>query len=71
MSVGSTPDGVAIDGTNAFVANELSGTVTVIDPRTSRKRGHAVVPSGARHPVSLTPLIAPLPGGGTNRPPTR
>ena len=65
MSVGSTPDGVAIDGTNAFVANESSGTVTVIDPRTSHKHGHKVA-RGARHAVSMTPLIAPLPGG-TNR----
>ena len=70
VSVGSTPDGVAIDGTNAFVANEGSGTVTVIDPRTSHKRRHKVPRRGARHAVSLTPLIAPLPGRA-HRPPAK
>ncbi len=32
VKVGDTPDGVAIDGTNAFIANEGSANVTVIDP---------------------------------------
>jgi DNA-binding beta-propeller fold protein YncE len=32
VTVGNTPVGVAIDGTNAFVANEGSANVTVIDP---------------------------------------
>jgi hypothetical protein len=32
VNVGSVPDGVAMDGNNAFVANEGSNNVTVIDP---------------------------------------
>jgi DNA-binding beta-propeller fold protein YncE len=67
IAVGTTPDGVGIDGSNAFVANEGSNNVTVIDPpATSTNPGHHVrahVRSNlARRRVSLTPLIAPLTG---------
>jgi DNA-binding beta-propeller fold protein YncE len=71
IPVGTTPDGVGIDGGNAFVANEASNNVTVIDPPSkATNRGHflaaRVRADAARRPVSLsrlTPLIAPLPSG--------
>jgi DNA-binding beta-propeller fold protein YncE len=66
IAVGTTPDGVGIDGSNAFVANEASNNVTVIDPpATSTNPGHQraqVRANVARRRVSLTPLIAPLTG---------
>ena len=71
VSVGTTPDGVAMDGNNAFVANESTNTVTVIDPPSSGgDHGHLVAShmrsdAARRAPVSLTPLIAPLPAGAS------
>ncbi|HWF35784.1 MAG TPA: protease pro-enzyme activation domain-containing protein [Solirubrobacteraceae bacterium] len=65
ISVGTTPDGVALDGGNAFVANEASNNVTVVDPPVApRQHGHYVGPHAgkATRAVSLTPLVAPLPG---------
>jgi DNA-binding beta-propeller fold protein YncE len=62
VSTGAVPDGVAIDGTNAFVANEASGTVSVIDPSSPHQHGHAVPARGAQPSVSRAPLIAPIPG---------
>jgi DNA-binding beta-propeller fold protein YncE len=41
--VGSVPDGVTIVGNEAFVANEVGGTVTVIDPPTGARALHAQV----------------------------
>jgi DNA-binding beta-propeller fold protein YncE len=68
VPVGTTPDGVGIDGGNAFVANEVSNNVTVIDPATAKAdHGHflaaRVRADIAHRPVSLTPLVAPLPSG--------
>src|SRR5579884_1839647 len=62
VAVGATPDGVSMDGSNAFVANEGSDTVSVIDPPAQPAhgrtiRGHA----STRRGHSLTPLVAPLP----------
>jgi hypothetical protein len=66
VPVGTTPDGVGMDQNNAFVANEATNNVTVIDPpRTGGARGHIVASRhsnrASRAPVSLSPLIAPLP----------
>jgi DNA-binding beta-propeller fold protein YncE len=66
VPVGTTPDGVGMDENNAFVANEMSDNVTVIDPpRSGDARGHIVARAHSsraqRAPVSLSPLIAPLP----------
>jgi DNA-binding beta-propeller fold protein YncE len=41
--VGSVPDGVTIVGNDAFVANEVGGTVTVIDPPAGARALHAQV----------------------------
>ena len=63
VAVGTTPDGVGIDGGNAFVANESSDNVTVVDPPAKRVRGHVVrtdLDAHARLRVSLTPLVAPV-----------
>lgn len=63
VAVGTTPDGVGIDGGNAFVANESSDNVTVVDPPAKRVRGHVVrtdVDAHARLRVSLSPLVAPV-----------
>jgi len=75
VSVGKVPDGVAVDGGNVFVANEGSGTVSVLDPPahpttklTPRARLHSS--EADDQPVSHTPLIAPLPGGWP-KPPRR
>ncbi|HWF50320.1 MAG TPA: protease pro-enzyme activation domain-containing protein [Solirubrobacteraceae bacterium] len=67
IAVGTTPDGVGIDGSNAFIANEGSNNVTVVDPpAASTSPGHYVRAhvrtNLARRRVSLTPLVAPLPG---------
>jgi hypothetical protein len=66
VGVGATPDGVGIDGANAFVANEGSNNVSVVDPSTASARGHVVHASRraevARR-VSWSPLVAPLPAG--------
>jgi DNA-binding beta-propeller fold protein YncE len=66
VATGTTPDGVGMDQVNAFVANEASNSVTVIDPpATAKAPGHYVRARAranfAHRPVSLTPLIAPLP----------
>jgi hypothetical protein len=65
IAVGTTPDGVGIDASNAFVANEGSNNVTVVDPpATSTSHGHyvhsRVRANLTRRRVSLTPLMAPL-----------
>jgi len=72
VSVGTTPDGVGIDGGNAFVANEGSNNVSVVDPsQRGRNHGHyASQPSWGSNAatsaaVSLSPLIAPLPAGSS------
>jgi DNA-binding beta-propeller fold protein YncE len=63
VSVGGVPDAVGIDGNNAFVANEATGTVSVIDPSSSDPHGH-LVHGGHRGPtVSRAPLIAPTSSG--------
>jgi DNA-binding beta-propeller fold protein YncE len=66
VPVGATPDGVAIDENNVFVADEGSNNVTVVDPpSTGAVRGHIVrrhSHAARRRTVSLTPLVAPLPG---------
>ena len=57
---GSTPDGVAMDGVNAFVANEGSSNVTVVDPPARPAHGHHVhAARRAAHLFSLRPLVAP------------
>jgi hypothetical protein len=66
VAVGSTPDGVGIDGSNAFIANEESSNVSVIDPPAGRKhrpppRYATVRRAAVRRPSRLTPLVAPLP----------
>jgi len=68
VATGTTPDGVSMDGGNAFIANESSNNVTVLDPpaTSSHQRfrvasAKASAQAAARRTVSLTPLIAPLP----------
>jgi DNA-binding beta-propeller fold protein YncE len=65
LSVGSVPVGVGIDGGNVFVANEGSGTVSVVDPPSQPAVGQVqrAARRGSRSNglrVSHTPLIAPL-----------
>lgn len=66
VTVGSVPDGVAIDGSNVFVANEGSATVSVVDPGSAspQARGHVVPQHGPNRPVSHTPLVAPVASDG-------
>jgi YVTN family beta-propeller protein len=67
VSVGTTPDGVGIDGGNAFIANEGSNNVSVVDPPTHTTSQHQTVATQSaeahaalqRH-VTLMPLVAPL-----------
>lgn len=69
-ATGSVPDGVAIDGSNAFIANEGSNDVTVIDPAGGGAHGHdGPSPRGRRHDFSLhEPLVAAAgPGPGQRR----
>jgi DNA-binding beta-propeller fold protein YncE len=43
VPVGTTPDGVGMDGSNAFIANETTNNVTVVDPQASGgSTGHYV-----------------------------
>jgi DNA-binding beta-propeller fold protein YncE len=67
VSVGSVPDGVAIDGSNAFVANEGSNNVSVIDPASGGAHGrgdgheHSAARAQALALSGHAPLVAPLP----------
>jgi hypothetical protein len=62
-TVGSVPDGVGMDGSHAFIANEGSNSLTVIDPATSSgSPGHHVPSKGRQRsaPSSRSPLVAPV-----------
>jgi len=67
VAVGTEPDGVGMDGGNAFIANEGSGNVSVVDPIDAGKNTGHYVSAHARgatlRPSLLTPLIAPVPAG--------
>jgi hypothetical protein len=70
VAVGSTPDGVGMDGGNAFIANEGSDNVSVIDPPPATPGARAryrfasrrsELRAAAGRPVTFAPLVAPLP----------
>lgn len=69
-AVGTLPDGVAIIGADAYIANEVGGTVTVIDPPAGpglgiklklRHGNHGQPAHAGSARFSSDPLVAPLP----------
>ena len=62
VATGSVPDGVAMDGAFAFVANEVGNSVTVIDPPTGLTTPAKTVtnpkPTGAK--LTTHPLVPSL-----------
>ncbi len=48
IPVGNDPAGVVFDGTNIYVSNFSSGTLTVIDPTTETSTGGIVLPGSPR-----------------------